>query len=275
MRLLIAFVILSGVQVAWSKGNCLSRDIELEKTGFQVQVSKFQTENENQKSILIVPPTGGTNFMDRSYAKFFCENGYDVFILNHWTDDDEYSLDLQIHERFYSRAQQAVELTLSYINSRFIGVLGTSVGAIHAVNAIQSFSKIDAAFLIVGGGPIPEVIANSDQEVLVQARQRRFELYSFKNINEYIQILRKNLTFNSFKKSANPHLQVGMVIADADTTMPTKNQIELQSVLAPKKILHVDGNHLFAILKTWLCYKTEIVHFFELSRTNKYEGEIL
>lgn len=267
MKFFIVFIIFSRLQLAWAEGRCQNQPIEFRKAEFKVQILKFQTKNSDQKSILIIPPTGGTNFIDRSYAKSFCENGYDAYILNRWSDDDEYSLDMQIHERFYSRAQKAIALTLSQINSKFIGVLGTSVGAIHAVNALHRFSKINAAFLIVGGGPIPEVIANSDQEDLAQARKKRFNLYGFKNIKEYTQALRKNITFNSIQKSANSNLQIGMVIASEDTTVPSKNQIELQNILAPKYILQISGNHLFAILKTWLCFKNDIMKFFDKIQT--------
>jgi hypothetical protein len=67
----------------------MEQDLEFKDTAFKVQILKLQSKIPNQKSILIIPPTGGTNFIDRSYGKLFCENGFDVFILDRWTDDDE------------------------------------------------------------------------------------------------------------------------------------------------------------------------------------------
>lgn len=266
MKLFIAFIIFSGFKTTWAKGDCKTQDVQFVKDKFQVEAIVIRPEKSYNKTILIIPPTGGTNFIDRDYSNFFCKNGYELYIINHWTDDNEFSLDLQIHERFYVRANQAIKLVLSQINSEFIGLLGTSVGAIHALNAIERFSEIDAALLITGGGPIPEIIANSDQADLAQARKKRFELFGFKNINDYTQALQQSLSFNRIKKPANPNLQFGMVIANSDTTVPTRNQIELKRQLAPNYILQINGNHLFAILKTWICYKNEIVRFFEESR---------
>ena len=140
---------------------------------------KYEHKRANTNTIIIVPPTGGTNILDRNYGETLCAKGSDVFILEHLTDDNEHSLDLNIHQRFYERAQKAIGLTLKNINSSFVGILATSVGAIHAAIATHHFNRIQAAFLIVGGAPISEVIAFSDQDVLVQARKKRFETMSF------------------------------------------------------------------------------------------------
>jgi hypothetical protein len=231
---------------------------------FQVRVLKFESQQPNKKSILIVPPTGGTNFLDRSYAKVLCKNGFDVFILERWTDDDEYSLDLSIHERFYARGQKAIEIALENIKSPFVAILGTSVGGIHAAIAIARFKNLNAAFAIASGASIGEIIALSDQEVLVQARKQRFEIHGFKDDQEYIEALTPHLPLEPLQLPTPPkHKQLGMVIARADTTVPTQTQRVLEQLWMPRVVVEVSGNHFFSILKTWFFHRRKIVEFFK------------
>lgn len=230
---------------------------------FQVQVLQYQCERPAAHSIVIVPPTGGTNFLDRSYAKVLCENGFDVVILERWTQDDEFSLDLQVHERFYQRAQKAIGVVLDNIKTPFVGILGTSIGAIHAAIAVARFNKISAAFSITGGAELGELVALSEQDVLVHAKKKRFKTHGFKSDQEYIQALKRHLPFDPLtlpQPSADKAL--GMVIATADTVVPTRNQMLLKKVWSPDMILEVSGNHKLSIFKTWLFHQQKIVDFF-------------
>lgn len=254
-------------QLSLAQENCIAQEITFQQADFQVHVLKYESRLPKPKSILILPPTGGINFLDRSYARSFCESGFNVFILKHWTHDDEYSLDLQIHERFYARALRAIEIVLSHQDSGFIGLLGTSVGAIHVANAVRKISRLDAAFYIVGGTPASEVLANSDQDILVKARKKRFDKNGYTNIDDYIQALGRSLSFDSLHSKANPSVRIGMVVASSDTTVPTKNQLKLQNEMAPEHIIKIDGNHLYAILTTWIFRKKEIVSFFNRAST--------
>ena len=68
---------------------------------FKVDVAKYASTTPSQKSLLILPPTGGENFVDRSYARQFTRAGYDVYIVREWTGMLEKSTDLEIHQRLY------------------------------------------------------------------------------------------------------------------------------------------------------------------------------
>jgi hypothetical protein len=92
----------------------------------EVNVSTYKAKKTALGSILILPPTGGSNVIDRLYAKTLRSAGFDVYILKHWTGDDEYSLELEIHQRLYEKAQKAIGKVLSDIETPFIGILGTS-----------------------------------------------------------------------------------------------------------------------------------------------------
>lgn len=249
----------AGTRVHYSEGD------------FQVQVLRFLStqaspesiEKKTTPAILIVPPTGGANVLDRSYARNLSSAGFDVYVLEHWTDDGESSLELEIHRRFYARAQRAIDLTLKHVESPFVGILGTSVGALHASVAMSTQDRLRAAFVIVGGTPIASVIAKTDQGVLVEARKKRFGLYNFKNTEDYVAALDQVLPLEPrklpmlFKDKA-----LGMVIADSDTVVPAQEQLQLKEFWNPQTIYEFSNNHFFAILKTWLFHRTDISQFF-------------
>lgn len=232
-------------------------------SSFQVQVSQFQSSKAKGRSLLILPPTGGTNVLDLSYAKNLCENGFEVIILEHWTEDDEYSLELEIHQRFYARAQKAISIVLAHIKTPFVGVLGTSVGAIHSAIAMGTQERIDAAFVIVGGAPVANVIAYSDQEILVEARKKRFEVYKFNDNQEYAKELDQILSLDPGKLPTHYRNKfLGMVISKEDTTVPVGTQRALRDLWKPQVVYEFSNNHFISIIKTWLFHKDDIVEFF-------------
>ena len=55
---------------------------------------------------------------------------------------------------------------------------------------------------------------------------------------------------------------LGMVIALKDTTVPYKNQLELQKFWRPQVVYEVSSNHFWGIMRTWLSYQNSITQFF-------------
>ena len=92
-------------------------EMKIGSAEFQVDVTYYQALAPAKKSIIIMPPTGGTNYVDRSYAETFQKKGFDVYILNHWTGDDEVNIDLAIHQRFYTRSQKAIAATIDVVKT--------------------------------------------------------------------------------------------------------------------------------------------------------------
>ncbi len=235
-------------------------------TNFQVHVAKYSGSVPSQKSLLILPPTGGENFIDRSYARDFSSEGYDVFILQSWTGIDERSTDLEIHERFYGGGQKAIETVLNHITSPYIGLLGTSVGALHAAVAASKQPRINSVFIITGGAPIATVVTTSDQEAMLELRKNRSERYGFKTAEENAAAIEKKFSFepmtlgDGFKTK-----DLGMVIAENDKTVPTATQENLRNYWKPKKVIYYSNNHFFGIIRTWLMNENDVLNFFESS----------
>lgn len=216
-----------------------------------------------------MPPTGGANYIDRSYAKEFQRKGFDVYILNHWTGFDELRIDLNIHQALYTRAQKAIGLIIDQIKTPYIGMIGTSVGALHASVAASTHDRLNSVFIITGGAPITEVIVRSDQKAMLEAKKKRFEKYGFKNEDEYLQRLRKEFHLEPMELGEKyKNKTLGMVVGDEDTTVPTNTQRQLQKFWNPKTTIVYQSSHFWTIVKTWLFESKAVFKFFEDDANN-------
>lgn len=249
------------------------KDFAIGDESFKVQVTSYKPGDGSDKSLVILAPTGGTTLIDRSYASTFCGNGYDVYIINSWTGDNEFRNDLNIHQLLYTKAQKAVALTVNEIKSPFIGLLGTSVGGLHAAVSASKIDKLNAVFIIAAGAPITDIIVASDQKAMKIAKEKRYQKYGFKNDNEYLSELKKQFHLEPMQLGEGyKNKQLGMLIATEDTTVPTHYQRELQKFWNPRVTLTYDSSHFWGIVKMWLFETDRLVKFFEDSYAkNKIE----
>lgn len=262
----------------WSQSNCRPIQRTIGNAEFSVNVLEYRASGPRGASakatILIIPPTGGVNPVDKSYAQNFCEAGFDTFILKTWTGWDEFGYELEIHQRFYERSIRAVEVVLSEVSSSFIGVFGTSVGALHLSNVVEVNARVDAAFLVVAGTPIRSIIVESDEKQMVDAHKKRFEIFGFKNDQQYEAAIDKVLSMEpmklaKLKGNGREGKDIGMVIAKSDTTVPTRYQYELRDFWKPQVVYESSFNHFFAILETWWLRQGKIIQFFQDSAQKK------
>lgn len=231
---------------------------------FSVEVLSYQPEVV-KSYVLIVPPTGGTNYIDRSYAKNLSDKGHHVYVLSHWTGDNEYNPELEIHTRFYARSFKAIGVVLKQIpKNASVGILGTSVGGLHAAIAASRYPEITKAFVITGGAHIPSIIANSDQKAMDDVWKKRKKIYKFKDKSEYIDALSKIIELEPLNRlTMDTPKKFGMVISHKDTTVPTLNQNKLKNLWKPEKVLYKDYDHFWTIVLTWMWDADFIVDFFD------------
>ncbi len=249
---------------------CAEEQMTFGGTDFHVQVLRLRSATEAKKTVLILPPTGGTNILDRSYARLLCAQGVDVYVLGRWTGDDEKNIDLGVHQRFYARSQRAIQAVLARVDTPFIGLLGTSVGAIFSAIAASGEEKVDAVFVITGGAPIASVIVQSDQGVMVEAKKKRFAIHGFRSDEEYYQALDKEIHLDPLKLPQGFKTKdLGMVVSSGDTKVPAAAQQALQSLWQPRTVYAFSDNHLGTILKAWFWHRGDIVRFFLESAVRK------
>ncbi len=257
---------LSGCASLFSDRKCLASDQTYGSNEFVANVTSYRGESSSAKSLVLMPPTGGTNYIDRSYARQFCSAGYDVYVMNSWTADTGKSTDLEIHQGFYSRMLIAVELVTSEIKSPFIGILGTSLGGLYSAVASSRLNRLNAVFTIVAGAPIMEVVVKSDQQAMRNLSLSRSRKYGYSNDEEYLSGLSKTFALEPMAQGIRHEKQdFGMVVAENDTTVPTAMQYRLRDFWKPRKVIILSSTHFWAIVKTWFFYDDDIISFFDES----------
>ncbi len=246
-----------------SSRNCVQKKSKISNSEIEVDVLEHG-DRTAPKTLIILPPTGRTNYIDKKYAEQFCQAGYDVYITDKWSNDTETVIDLEIHEHFYGQAQKAVSAVIENIKSPFIGILGTSVGGLHASVSASVQDKVNAVFVITAGISIAEVIVTSDQEAMVGLKRDRKSRYGFKDEKENIDAIQKVFTLEPEKLPKKfESKDLGIAVAMQDNTVPTATQLKLKEFWKPKKILAYSSNHFWGIVKTWLLDSDQVLEFFE------------
>ncbi len=264
MKALILFLAQLGILGSLEAKDCFFENRKFDEEDFYAQ-ARFYPVTGSLKTIIILPPTGGTNMIDRSYARLLCASGFNVYILDKYTGFDEYNLDLEIHRRYYGRTQRAVDILVKEVpENHHLSIMGTSVGALHAAISAGRVDRIKNALIITGGADITGLIVDSDQEVMRVAREKRNKMFGFKTRDDYYNELKKHIELDPLNYEANfPGKKISMVIADNDTTVPGNYQRLLQTIAKPVRTLEMSDNHFWAIVKTWLFHRDFVVKSFQ------------
>lgn len=264
MKALILFLAQLGILGSLEAKDCFFENKKFEEEDFYTH-ARFYPVTGSTKTIIILPPTGGTNMIDRSYARHLCATGFNVYILDEYTGFDEYNLDLEIHRRYYGRTQRAVDIIVRAVpDTHEIGILGTSVGALHAAISVGRIERIKNALIIAGGADITGLVVDSDQSVMRVAREKRNKMFGFKTRDDYYNELKKHIELDPLNyEKVFPSKKISMVIAENDTTVPGQYQRLLQKIAKPSRTLEMSDNHFWAIVKTWLFHKDFVVKSFQ------------
>lgn len=265
MKFITLLLLISGCATNTKSRNCVQKKSKISSPQIEVDVLEYGNRNAS-KTLLIIPPTGRTNYIDKKYAEQFCQADYDVFILDRWSNDIETTIDLEIHEHFYGQAQKAVSAAIENVKSPFIGILGTSVGGLHASVAASVQDKVNAVFVITAGISIAEVIVTSDQDAMIGLKRDRVARFGFKNEQENIKAIQNVFSLEPEKLPKKfESKDLGISVAMKDKTVPTATQLKLKEFWKPKKILAYSSSHFWGIVKTWLLDSDQVLEFFEES----------
>lgn len=264
MKTLILFLAQLGILGSLEAKDCFCEDKSFIEEDFYTR-ARYYPVNGSLKTIIMLPPTGGTNVIDRSYARTLCAAGFNVYVLDKYTGYDEYSLDLEIHRRYYGRTQRAIDILVKEVpESHHLSIMGTSIGALHAAISVGRVDRIKNALIITGGADITGMIVDSDQELMRVARKKRNLMFGFKTRDDYYNELKKHIELDPLNYEANfPRKKISMVIANNDTTVPGHYQRLLQKISQPVRILEMSDNHFWAIVKTWLFHSEFVVQAFK------------
>lgn len=227
-----------------------------------------QSVQQNLKTVIVMPPTGGVNALDWLYAGRLCISGFRTAVVTNWDFDTLNELDMDMHDRGALRALAAIRHTIEFLNpvrAKQLGIFGTSVGAISSVMATGYEARISAAALIVGGGGLREIIARSTEQHLTKLRQDRMAAFHLQSVEAYQQMLSPHIKIEplDFIGMSGPK-NYWMMIATQDDTVPTANQWKLYKALgSPANSLTYASDHVGTILYTSAQEGDKIVDFFQ------------
>jgi hypothetical protein len=265
-------IVVKKFQNGWSLYGCKIERVELQgldpvsKLPRKVFLTLYNSMNRSLNAVILLPPTGGVNILDRGYANKLCSANINVALLDRWEHQQEASIDFSMHDhgalRFLSATRHTVEF-LSAMQMNSIGLLGTSIGAIGGALAFGIDQRISVATFIVGSARFADVIAFSDESVTTQLREARMELYGLSSINEYRDLVQHHVKIepSNYLKNISSTKTALVITADQDTTVPSEFQHELAHILNATEI-RLKGNHLKVIKNTFLNHSDRIVQFF-------------
>ncbi|MES3038859.1 MAG: hypothetical protein V4736_13200 [Bdellovibrionota bacterium] len=232
----------------------------------KLYVNKLTLDSSEQKTIILLPPTGGENVIDRGYADLLCAKNFRVALIQNWPNEIQSELDLTMHDRGALRALTAIRHTIEFLapkRTTQIGIMGTSVGAISAALAFNYEPRLAAAVLIVGGGGMAEIISASTEKTLTRLRELRINEFGFKTQDEYREALAKTLRYDPLDFIGMTGVKpVWTMIATKDLTVPTKNQYDLHVAHGDQTVKTRNANHFDTIVYTFATQGSEISAFF-------------
>ncbi len=233
-----------------------------------VTVSLYHSSSreESRRAVLILPPTGGVNVLDKGYANEFCSSGITTALISGWEHQNDASLEFNMHNNGALRALAASRHTVELLNKKgfsSIGILGTSIGAIAGMLVLEFEPRISSAALIVGSARFADVIAESDESGASALRKNRMKAFAFKSADDYRQALREKVWVEPSRFIGRLGRKDALIVsADADTTVPSAYQMELAQILNAKRHIRLQGNHLQVIKNAFFYHRSEITNFF-------------
>jgi len=228
----------------------------------EVQLEIYSLEKNNGKMVIVMPPTGGSTYIDHYYSKKIAEKGFYVLRVMDWKRHKTRVDDLDVHRRHLLRAQEVVNSLIENYDFEPYSIMGTSLGGIHSAVSLGLIDRFKKSVLITSGAPAFEIIAHSNQKDLKKLRESRFDMFGFKSIDEYEKELKKTNIPNALENADKLKNKENLFIwSSIDETVPAKNQKDLLEAMAPKKVIEYKSNHFRTIIKAWLFNSSEVVKF--------------
>lgn len=195
--------------------------------------------------VLILTPYRGVTFADSGYAQALARAGMHAAVLAVPRDAYRQDADIGYVDRFFVRhtlnvlaLRQALQThPASPLQVTRVGILGTSLGAIRGSIVFGADPTLDAAVLIMPGGDLPNLIANTVLQPIALWREK----FLFPELQDAVFAIAptpSSAERAAFEAQLRPHVhidpldfvrrgshdQVLLVRSDNDTFVPRHNQ---------------------------------------------------
>ncbi len=227
------------------------------------EVHVFRPDNPGKdRPVILLPPTGGMNFLDRQMGKYFCSRNVTFYILAKFDGFADKDFDLTRHDRQIRGNTAALKELIQWIHEP-VNLMGASLGALYAAAAMGADPQIGKVVLTVGGTDLAGILTESELASVTVQKTNRKKLYHLSSDEEYLQLMRKSIHFDpgiflSEEKASERYL---LYISNADTDVPTKFQNQLAAQLPKAKKLYFETGHIWTVVRTYLFHREEIFNF--------------
>lgn len=213
-------------------------------------------------AVIMLPPTGGKNFLDKKMANTFCDQDISAIILENDFANIVYQADHELlppedHELSYHRAVAGIKTAMALIDedahldfSR-MGLFGVSLGGIIGSFAMATQPDLAAGYFVVAGGDVPAILTESRQDEVSRIRRKRMNEQGFTTTAEYENFLRTHITLDPIDLASTMLPEtIYMVIARRDANVPTQYQEALHLAFGEPEADYSNSGHVDAVLDT-------------------------
>lgn len=233
-----------------------------------VQLTTYTSLN-SEKTVIVLPQTGGVNQLDHKYATAFCKSGMNAIILLTWQGDMIKQVDPGMHDRNALRAMAAIRSLLVTIDQKQkVGMFGTSVGGILGALATGLEKRIETGLFIVAGAGMTKIMSESDEKNLTELRNLRMKHFDLKTEGDYMELLDNNVVIDPLDfASYSGNKKAAFIVSDYDSTVPTSTQYDLVNVWGGEHLIFkrapVFFNHFAAIVHSSLWWTQDVTDYFQ------------
>jgi hypothetical protein len=223
----------------------------------------------SRRAVIIMPPTGGENVIDQSYANMLCSRGIRAVIVRSFELFPEDGVDLKMYDIEALRSLAAIRQTAEYLErtgTTSIGLLGTSLGAVQGAFGVMVDDRINTATLIVGGLGLARIAAASEEPAQAELRRIRMDMWNL-NQDQYLEKLMRSIHVDAVPYSDDPTLaqrkKVLSIVAVGDTYVPTETQMRLYNVWGRQPLITMKRGHISTVMRSAFLHAMEIYSFFD------------
>lgn len=203
--------------------------------------------------ILVLPIIGGGYPLENMFCSYFARHGMAAVLVRRdrlkRTIEQLEEVD-DILRQAAVDARQAIDWVeqRAELDASRIGVFGISMGGIRAAFLAPLDSRIRAAAIGLAGGDLPYIVAHSTESGLARRRRSYTERYGLAS-PEFEKALQKVVICDPL--AVAPAVDPGkvlLVIAAADTAVPTRKQLELRRAMGWPETVFLPTGHYTAFL---------------------------
>ena len=209
----------------------------------EIPIKYYQaSEEEKRPLVIIIPSIWGQTALEKTTAEYFSRVGFHSIIVNLKAEFLDISTPITQIDQFFIDTTVEVQRVIDWamkqeeIDTESISIFGVSLGGIRSSLISMIEPRIKSAALFVAGGNIPEILTNSNVDIIEDYRIAKMEEEGLESKQDYLYKLQRTLTIDplDFVSLRSPE-DFMMIIALHDKAVPTKNQIELWEKLKRPK----------------------------------------